>query len=224
MKCGEFETRIQSVLDCRESLGDDQTLREHADQCADCAAVLDAYNAMLDAVEIHETPELDDDFGQRVVQLTFAPQAAGSANSRYATRAMVVALASIAALIMISVLPRLWISHDPAPSPGGPTGTLQLTGPGTPSEPSTTTEDPEQIVASDPDWRSLWSQLSSRIASEDLQPIETLAEGIRPITNSLTTAVDGLRTTFPVGGVSPPPKSSEDSASLLESLGEELAV
>jgi hypothetical protein len=220
MICDEFETRIQSLLDCRVLPGDDQLLREHAQQCPDCAAVLDAYTAMLDSVEIHETPELDDEFSQRVVQLAFPPQASKPARSRSATRMMILALVSVAALVMISVLPRLRMPKGPTPSPGGSAGragTIQIAGPG-PSvkqtEPPVTSEDPDRLTPANPDWRVLWTELSDRLASEDLQPIETLAKGIRPITNSLTTAVDGLRTTFPVGGIAPTPEPSKDSASL----------
>ncbi|MCH5376197.1 MAG: hypothetical protein JJ992_19680, partial [Planctomycetes bacterium] len=90
--------------------------------------------------------------------------------------------------------------------------------------PNRPAESPETFPGSlaDEDLHAFWEGWSQRLAGDGFESLDTLTEGIRPITAYLTTALDTLRTTFPLTEDEPGVGSTEDSASTAGASAERL--
>lgn len=232
MNCGEFEARIQRVLDRRQLLSSDDALVDHALACSECAARLDAYVELIAQIEGWQPPPLDEDFSRRTVQRAFPATVAVPSRPRTSRRRFgyqVVTL--LACLWLIAALPQLWSPPVSNSSPNDdavtasalPAATLAST-----AGQNQTTLPTAGIGSFEPvagtarqaadregdDWRGLWAEWSGRLPAESFEPLDTFTQGIKPIAASLTTALDSLRTTFPLGELPSAPSATRDAATL----------
>ncbi|MCL4207772.1 MAG: hypothetical protein KJ000_35250 [Pirellulaceae bacterium] len=239
MNCGEFEARIQRVLDRRQSLTSDDALVDHALACSECAARLDAYVELLEQIEDWQPPLLDEDFSRRTVQRAFPSTVGVQPRTRAKERRFgYQVLAVVACLLVIAALPRFWSppvsnhssSDDSATVSTPPAVMLASTaGQNQPTLPTMEIDNFEQAAETarqaenrdGDDWRRLWAEWSGRLPAESFEPLDRLTQGIKPITASLTTALDSLRTTFPLGEFPSAPSATRDAA-ILESRAADL--
>ncbi len=99
MLCKDFETRLQSLLDSRQSPECDPALKRHAQRCNHCHSQLATLSRLLDGLELLDVPPLPDEFAHRVVR-----QVRGRASRRVASTWALVALA-VAATLLMAALP-----------------------------------------------------------------------------------------------------------------------
>jgi|GEM_PF-5624828 len=103
MKCDEFETHLDEILDERRRPEWDAQLREHSACCPRCRDLASAYGVLLEGFRSMKTPECPADMSTRVLEshlsrprLTFPARAALPA-------AAAAALFSTAAAILVAV-------------------------------------------------------------------------------------------------------------------------
>ena len=69
-----------------------------------------------------------------------------------------------------------------------------------------------------------WQEWATNLARRPLQPVDGLADGLRPITTTLTVAIDVLRNTIPVGRENRTKEQSPDSAKVRSAQASSAAV
>jgi hypothetical protein len=217
MHCDEFETRIQELLDRRRRLTDDVLLRQHAQDCCGCAAILEAYVELFQRIERWESPQLDPDFSRRTVQKAFPAMPAAARRSSVAGRFARVrsfALVACGVLVVATIgigLP--WIADDRAsdrslaesdfvPGSRGNSSPAVMTAPEVP-------QPIQRLGQADGGWLTLWVEWSSHLEPDRFESLGTFRQGIKPIAVSLTTALDSLRTSLPLYDRQP---TAEDAA------------
>ncbi len=187
MKCVEFESRLNDLLDERRSPGRDRGLSQHAELCAGCADLLAAHETLLEGVaalpavrlrpaeqqafvhriaaEVGNTPR---DAFRSVAPLGLAePGAKVLARNPIAKMAIVGVILATAAALLIALLPRPFDDKNQ----GAPV------------------ERPQQIVESN---ESPSRDFNGVNDYEDLALIARVgyevADGLTPVTNSMVTA------------------------------------
>ena len=98
MQCGEFRTRLDSVVDARRSPEQDRQLSAHARHCPDCAQWMADYGALLDEINLAPTPALGSDFGLGVLQAANAHR-----QQKKRSRIWIATALSVAASLLIAV-------------------------------------------------------------------------------------------------------------------------
>jgi hypothetical protein len=95
LNCDKFEDRIHQILDDRLTLTGDDLLMDHVSYCAKCEKLLNAYDC-VDASLMHLPTDLADRLDQ-------AENRRGAARSQAIASRPILILASLAALIVISI-------------------------------------------------------------------------------------------------------------------------
>lgn len=126
MQCHEFEDRLNSVLDERASPATDQALVAHARRCRWCAEVLQAQQMLAGGLRPLPVPELSVNFAARVVGQFAAERArpAASRAARWWLAASVVLSSAAAVLLCLSLVWRARRDHGPAVASSDPHATL----------------------------------------------------------------------------------------------------
>src|SRR5689334_5034173 len=110
MNCGQFESRLNLLLDQRRSPVSDPALTAHAAACADCGELLADHMALTACVSRSCIPRLSADFAERVVAATDST-AVHQRRTRRLLMAVCVALSSAAAMLLaISIV---WKAREP---------------------------------------------------------------------------------------------------------------
>lgn len=100
MQCGEFEDRLNAVLDDRNRPEWDADLRLHCQSCASCRQLAAAYGALFDGFYALATPEAPLDMAARVMaELQPVPV------SHARRRALLAAVMATAAALFVAALP-----------------------------------------------------------------------------------------------------------------------
>ncbi|MBX3411428.1 MAG: hypothetical protein KF708_01830 [Pirellulales bacterium] len=100
MKCGEFETRLNDLLDARQPLAGDKQLAAHAAECETCRADLSAYGALAGEIAARPRPLPSADLVSRVMADLATPQVERPADNRTPWVAF-----ALAAALLIAAFP-----------------------------------------------------------------------------------------------------------------------
>lgn len=180
MNCGQFETRLNLVLDQRRSPADDPALATHAAVCANCDELLADHMTLIASVARARLPRMSAGFANRAVA-ALAPVVVRQRRSHRVLLAACVALSSAAAMLLaISIV---WKARQAGPSDGEQ---IVTTGGMTSAD----------LIVDAP---SLWSNqfaMAASGASLRLDQVERVAPGIRPLRHSLSMIFDALRQAF----------------------------
>jgi hypothetical protein len=219
MNCQEFEARIQRQLDRRVPLAADLPLRQHANSCPPCEATLAAYLKLFEGLERIQVPDLDDGFGQRVVQLACPPAVASAERRVWKSGFSLLAAGAVAALLLIAALPLFRDEGEvalrpPAPESSEPEAAEFVGSPFPASPRSASIAEIDAPSFSEADWLLLWERLGGEVTPETVEPLEVFAHGLRPIATSLATVWSGLRDTWPWGRDPAREASPEDAERL----------
>jgi hypothetical protein len=228
MQCDDFSRRLNLLLDQRRPAEHDDALQLHAADCPDCQQLLTGQARLLEMVRYEITP-LPDDFGRRLVALhTAASDTAASdtdtAASNTATlqvrpqrlpsrKAQIIAaiVATAATLLIVAAPIANRFSNRQVSSRQGvkiadrsrqaPPATIANMNPGVSQSTSGTTELPSPAAEPEELRRmihDLWRNLP-QVPEEQLEPIDRLAGGFRPLASTLGAAFDAIRRSLPVG-------------------------
>ncbi len=175
MHCDQFETRLNDLLDRRISPDDDATLCAHAQRCPACADSMAAYLSLTTAIQKLPPDSPDETFRFAVMNRMAEEQSVSIHRQR---RQWLMASLVTAATVLIALT--LWRGGiDPNSSAGTAGGVATDLPPGY-----------ERLAEET-------QQLASLIATRQLEVMNELAEGIKPVTTSFSAAYDALRRTLP---------------------------
>ncbi|WP_164102916.1 hypothetical protein [Candidatus Laterigemmans baculatus] len=184
MRCERFDQRFHELLDLRQEPAGDPQLLEHAAECHRCQRTLEDW---LRVEDFFAEPRLESSSGSpnRTPSPPTSAASFPAANSPAANSpAASWRPAALAATLAASLLGGVWFAggdRDRQPA--------AVAGQATPAAPSAT-----------PQLASI-EQLGSRVAQPEWwgsvvraawEPVDPLAEGFRPLTNSLQTALELL--------------------------------
>lgn len=182
MNCGQFETRLNLVLDQRRSPAGDPALAAHAATCADCEQLLADETVLVACLAESHSPLLPSrGFAQRVIAATDVA-VVHQQRGRRIWLAVGVALSSAAAMLLaISIV---WQARQPATNDA--TGLAQ----------GEFTE--ADLILGAPGFpNNLIAMAVPHGAALRYEQIERVAPGIRPIRESLALLWNTLFRTFP---------------------------
>jgi hypothetical protein len=199
MQCDEFKSRLQSVLDERARPDDDPTLQAHAAYCDCCELLMQSQRRLFFSLRTRNEGEPDKVFSARVVD---EAQRGTLLQSPWTLipAGFVALAASWLVFFMwpqvstqnpqsISSVAILTETHRP------PLGVLKRDQPNeprvaiTPADESSMPRDLFEILVT-----------FSETQFEELESVDKIAGGFRPIAASLNVAFDALRRTFPGSG------------------------
>jgi hypothetical protein len=176
MHCVQFELRLNRLLDDRRDPESDLELVEHSRECPVCAELLFAHETLLRGVEARQ---LDEPVAGRDLAVRVAAEVARGSRET-AWRRWSWSLATIAAALLLALA--MW--H-------------RLGGLNDPGRPDRTT------VVSDGNRYSLpiasLDELTREFRKRPPQWAEQMADGLKPVADSMSAALHGLRRTFSGG-------------------------
>jgi len=217
MSCDKFDERLQQLLDQRLEPADDRELQHHAQQCADCRSLLEAQRRLFSAFECdpYGRTGLTDNFAEKVVTAFVAEQPPVRS---WGQKAWAGALVAVAALLLLALLPGLRpiTNHRVSPAPST-NNVVENAAPIVPTVAVPKYVSHETSPASEPlgtnavaslpppgqgtnDWIDNLRESISEVSLENLEPMDQIADGFRPVATSLQSAVGVLRRTLPGGG------------------------
>ena len=187
--CRKFKARLDSVLDERQDPETDSELDAHIQSCPSCADWMAAHIELLEAMPNDAAEASDDsilrglnlrdaircalDFALRVLQVV-----EGERQRQNRWRRWRIASLAVAAGLMIAVLNWRW------PDVGG-----QMAGP------------PDHPVASLP--MAQLADFAGDISTQQKALVGNMAEGFKPVTTSVNTAINTLLRALPVAEIPP---------------------
>ncbi len=202
MQCDDFETRLQSLLDDRQPPERDASLQAHAAWCERCGQLLRTQEGLMRAlrsVPVHPS----EDFSRRVIAEAKVGRASANQRPWALVPAALVALAASWLIFMsgptaqntsstpISAEPRVAEQIRPSNS-GSELPQLVL------SEGALSQEEQldESLVALGSAVQEIFNRFSEA-PFDELQSVDRITGGFRPIATTLNVAFDALRRTLP---------------------------
>ncbi len=189
MQCAKFEQRLQQLLDDRSVVEQDKVLREHANACEDCRAMLQAQQALFTGLRVLPQGAGSKDVGHRVLDRLLVER-----RHRSRRRFTMIALA-ITAVVVIAMIPlagRRGPGWNNKPAGGGQ---LALS-----YSPSSETGKRELSKAEAEELRLLMRDFVMRLSDprfEMFDSVDQLTSGIRPLAVTFNFAIDTLRRSLP---------------------------
>jgi len=228
MNCVRFETRLDELLDERLPADSDAALNEHVETCRHCARLLADHQALLEAIESLGRPEVRGDLATRILAeatsksgfmepvfmaTAISPAAGGSQRAdvaqRTARRAAWIA-AMVAAALLVAVGVREWIAVHRAPAL--PAAAIAESKAPKVDLPNLVFDKPSAVATADVrDLRADHSvaevfSFANRIGPQQRRLMEQMSVGLKPVTHSMSAALNALRRTLP--GSETPARSS----------------
>lgn len=203
MRCEQFEFRLQDLLDRRERPEFDASLLEHAEVCGACQRLLAGQELLLAALEQPLPDDTDHQFVARIMA-----EATAWPSRRVRLGNAVMALAGLAAMFLLISVPawklpvspeehsKLAAAGDPESTPGGELAGDSRPQPRLDADPSASSPGPflPEVPFHLDEYLSLLE-----FHGDNLQHVDQLAGGFRPLASSLSFAFDAFRRSFPLG-------------------------
>jgi len=189
MRCVEFEMRLNELLDERLPPESDPVLESHAVDCPQCGDLLSAHEALLDAAEGLARSPLRSDLAVRVAADLVQPTGPRLGSWTWG-------LVATAAAVMISL--GLWRWHAGA-NPALLAGNNELVGP---TRNATVPSAPGALSGLQQTDPRLWisqstQQVTTDLGARDWTRVEQMADGLKPVADSMSAAWEALRRTWP---------------------------
>jgi hypothetical protein len=182
MNCGQFETRLNLVLDQRRSPAGDPALAAHAAVCADCEQLLADETVLVACLAESYTPLLPRrGFAERVVM---AADVAVVHQQRSKRIWLAVGVALSSAAVMLLAISIVWQARQPAVSDGATLAQGEFT-------------EADLILGAPRFPNNLIAMAVPHGAALRYEQIERVAPGIRPLRESLALLWNTLFRTLP---------------------------
>jgi len=215
MRCAEFESRLNDLLDERVEPAGDAVLTEHAERCPQCAELVAAHELLLEGTrllpKVQLRPGERETLGRRVIAAMVADgppfrnttvelanhQPLEMVSARRPSLAMIALAVATAAAVLIAVLP--WFRDAAAPRPDNRPDPSMIVdvNPDSPTSPR-----PDQVPPVDP----------SLDRGQELEPIAwvgyQMADGLKPVTSSMVERLREWRKRPPIFHSDENPRSS----------------
>jgi hypothetical protein len=211
MHCVRFEMRLNRLFDDRASPDSDLELVEHARECPDCAELLAGHELLLRAIVTCDGPSPGSDLAVRVA----AEFENGWRQSRRRSWSWTVPAVAAGLLLAFGVWHLLKDPSGSNPSGSDPSGSGNLPKVPLANMPPAVTRGAAHETSS-PYYRTLVAgtrELSERLGGQRPEWVDQMADGLKPVADSMSAALHALRRTFP-GGESPARSSQFEPLSL----------
>jgi hypothetical protein len=175
---------MQQLLDERRPPDRDPALISHAQGCAECRSQFDTLARLLDSLELLETPQLPDDFAQRVVSSVHRER-----TRRSVSTTLLVAI-SIAATLLLVIVPTSWYLARRDQAVAQPSQQKSLL----PELPSFEPIGEGWLVSS-----AILDLYPEEIRQRHRQQVNRIANDLRPIATPFNAAMMAIRRTLPMG-------------------------
>ncbi|HEY2148833.1 MAG TPA: hypothetical protein VGH32_12910 [Pirellulales bacterium] len=202
MHCVRFEMRLNELLDERASPEADRELLDHAQDCSPCAQLLAGHELIFNGLERFE-PSVPLDFSVRVAA-QFADRSRRSWRGRWI--GSVTALAA-GLLLAIGILHML---NSPAGDRGLP-GDRVVTDPAVFGSTKVDSRPSREVYAQIIDFGD---EMRQRIGQQRPEWVAEVADGLKPVADSMSAALHALRRTLPRGEA--PVRSSQFEPAILK--------
>jgi hypothetical protein len=232
MQCEQFESRLHDLLDRRSRPERDDALRAHAFHCPACRQVLDTQELLWDGLEFFEAPEMSSNFASRVLSQYQPPQPANDRVRKVFVAVCAVAAALLvivipilrgsnqgsddgaSALELVVIEPSSPIDmplpdaidrvDDVQPRPIADENVASTSPPI--GQHDGVTSEGVALSPEYPDLFAIWTEQLNLIPPEQMESVDQISGGLRPIATSFSAAINLLRRTLPVGKEQPPQK------------------
>lgn len=202
MHCVRFEMRLNELLDQRVSPAADRELLDHAQDCPECAELLAGHDLLTSGLERFE-PSVAPDFSVRV-----AAQFADESRRSWRTR-WIGSITAIAAGLLLAV-GILHLLNSPAEDRGLP-GNRVVTDPAVFNSPKVGSRPSREVYAQLIDFGD---EMRQRIGQQRPEWVTEVADGLKPVADSMSAALHALRRTLPRGEA--PVRSSQFEPAILK--------
>ncbi len=198
MHCVQFEMRLNQLLDDRRDPECDLDLAEHARECPGCADLLVAHETLLRGVELRrfDEPSAGRDLAVRVA----AEVARSSGDSAWQRWSWSVGTIAAALLLALALWHRIGGLKDSAPAD------------------QSTTPIASRDDGSNRDLLDRAVERTQKLLADSPQWAEHVADGLKPVADSMSAALNGLRKRF--SGGEPAVRSSQFEPLTLMRIGE----
>jgi len=185
MHCVRFEMRLNELLDERASPETDRKLIDHAENCPDCAQLLAGHELLRSGREWFE-PTIGADFSVRVAA------AIADHDKRSWRGHWVGSIAAIAAGIIVAVGISHFRNSTSTDSERGGAGVIPRESGMVKFDSRLTAPDYQGLLARTSEW-------SQRFGEQRPQWVDEMADGLKPVADSMSAALHALRRTLPRG-------------------------
>jgi hypothetical protein len=190
--------RLNELLDERSPPDADLELVEHARDCSDCADLLAGHELLLDGVETVESPGPGPDFAVRVAANYAVRVAAESADAqRPLWRSWMWSVPAIAAAALVAI--GLWRGLNV------PNHEDRATDRSVAVPPSAVVRDGNYLYGQ---YYNQAAAMTEEFRGHRIEWVEQMADGLKPVADSMSAALHALRRTLP-GGDAPIRSSAE---------------
>jgi hypothetical protein len=188
MQCDQFESRVNELLDRRAALESDSALMAHSFVCTECAEVLSGYQTLVASIPLLDIEDGEIEAADKVLSIVTPSKA--RVESAYVWYWCL----AVAAALVLSVLP--WLSRplDVAGSPAQP-AVSDLVERVPESDRRSQEDGTADLWTAPPNEQYL--AMAEELAARQLTWVEPVADGLRPVTNSMSAALNALRRTLP---------------------------
>ncbi len=202
MHCVRFEMRLNELLDERASPAADRELLDHAQDCPECAELLAGHELLVSGLGRLE-PSVAPEFSVRVAA-QFTERSRRSWRGRW-----IGTIAALAAGLMMAV-GVLHLLNSSAGDRGLP-GDRVVTDPAVFGSPKTDSRPSREVYAQIIDFGD---EVRQRIGQQRPEWVTEVADGLKPVADSMSAALHALRRTLPRGEA--PVRSSQFEPAILK--------
>ena len=213
MRCDEFEERIHQSLDQRIAPWSQEPLLRHTQKCHRCHELLATYEQLSDGLTFFEAAMPGEGFSQRVVKQF------STIRTRRRHVALAATVAALAAAVLLATLPGFLSRRAPGDvaSPNNSTSTGGVSTPESTVGPKVGTS-PAGAPSGEHNGIDIeqahvfWDQWAARLTADQWEPVDRISGEFAPITEPLSVAIEGIRSTILLGRPSRTRETSSDSA------------
>lgn len=200
MTCVGFEARLDDLLDRRLPLEGDAELNEHTKACPHCARLIADHQALLQAVDLLAERSPEPISSKSHSHRTMAAKQP-TASARALPRSTVWIAAAVAAAVLVAAGVRQWTSTVPTATIAERRSPDRDLVPPQSQRPMSR----EALAAGATDTRNLLAaqsagemeSIASLIGPRQRTLMEQMSDGLKPVTHSMSAALNALRRTFP---------------------------
>ncbi len=207
MHCVEFERRLNELLDNRLPVDSDSELNSHANECCDCAELLAGQEllvrgmaALCGAGSAQECGSADEAWKRDSLDRVAVPAAGAHLAVRVAAEVCAAQrrrlswwwmLPALAASVLIAAAVYNGAFNSGARAKSAAIGNNDLATNGVVAPGALSPENPTSLSADR--WQAKWRQLGD----SRYQWMDQVADGLKPVTDSMSAALHALRRTWP---------------------------
>lgn len=195
MRCTDFEAKLNELLDQGRSLKSDAELCQHARECPACSDLAAAYSQLRLATQKLAEPEPSPEFSVAVLQSFNASRRVEIQRRRTGRRRALMGLVAVAAALVLAITLR----PKPLPEVAAPIAKVEAQAKAPVDLPATDTDETgaaQAVFVLTDQYEVFVRETDSTV--RHMEWVGEVAEGFRPLGQSLYSALNAIRRTLPI--------------------------